>query len=90
MDLGEPRRPLDPDNVPVRVVNGIVQVSVVGSLVSMTLTTDRSGSDVQGNFKSEMIVAARLRFDLELARMLRDVLNAQIELLTPAPKDKAN
>lgn len=90
VDLGDPPRPLDPENVPVRVVNGIPQFGVIGSLVSLTLTTDRIGFGADGKLKSEMVVAARLRFDLEMARILRDVLNSQIELLSPPTNDKAN
>lgn len=89
-DIGELSRPLDPDNVPVRIVNGFCQSGILGGLVSLTLATDRVNADADGKVKSEMIVAARLRFDVELARALRDFLNTQIELLTPAPKDKAN
>lgn len=89
-NLGEPMRPIDPENIPVRVVNGAPQIGVIGSLIAITLTTDRIGFDANGKVQSEMVVAARLRFDLEMARILRDILNTQIELLTPAPKDKPN
>ncbi len=80
----------DPDNVPVKVVNAVAQYGVIGSLVSLTLTTARSSFSPDGKVEPDMVVAARLRFDLEVARILRDRIDAQIKLLTAPPKTKAN
>lgn len=83
-------RPLDPDNVPVRVINGMPQIGIIGSVFALTLTTDRIGTKEDGSPKAEMIVAARLRFDVEMARMIRDALDAQIKMLTQPPNERAN
>jgi len=80
----------DPDNVPVRVINGVAQYGVVGSVVSLTLTTARYSFAPDGKIEPDMVIAARLRFDLEVARIIRDRLDAQIEKLTAPPKAKAN
>lgn len=79
----------DPDNVPVRVINGVKQCGIVGSVIAMTLTTVRFGFD-DGQLQPDVVVAARLRFDLEIARSLRDLLDSQIKLLTVVPEAKAN
>lgn len=78
--------PIDPNNVPVQTINRISTLDYFGSVIAMTLSTDRVGFDENGNVKPEMIVAARLRFDLEMAKIIRDALDRQIAVLT-APKD---
>jgi hypothetical protein len=61
----------------------------IGSVVAMTLVTDRIGFNVDGSPKPDPIIAARLRFDLAIAKMTRDQLNVQIDLLS-RPKAKAH
>lgn len=80
--------PADPDDVPVRTVNNVASI-IIGSVVGMTFITDRVGFNEDGSQRPEPVIAARLRFDLELARMIRDQLNVQIDLLTK-PEGKAN
>lgn len=79
----------DPDNVPVRVVNGMAQIGIIGGLVAITLTTARVGIGTDGKPNPDVIIAARLRFDLEMARIIRDKLSEHIALLKP-PETKAN
>lgn len=79
----------DPDNIPVRVVNGVPHFGVIGSLIALTLTTARV-SFVDGKLEPDLVIAARLRFDLEIAKLLRDNLDSQIRLLTVATDAKAN
>jgi len=72
----------DPDNIPVKVVNGMPQYGVLGGLVVMTLTTARIGVGADGAPNPDMVIAARLRFDLEMAIAMRNALNSQIDLLS--------
>jgi hypothetical protein len=76
--------PRDPDNVPVRTVN-LAHADVIGSVVSLTCMTDRIGYAEDGTFKRDLVIAARLRFDLEIAKIIRDQLDTQIALLSRPP-----
>lgn len=87
---GHPMNPADPDGVPVRIVNGLAQIGTVGANFTMTLTTDRVGFDGNGGLRSDMVVAARLRMDLEMATILRDALSRQIEAVLDAGKQRPN
>lgn len=87
---GHPMNPADPDGIPVRIVNGLAQIGTIGANFSMTLTTDRIGFDRKGGLQSDMVVAARLRMDLEMAIILRDALARQIELATQPRSEKAH
>lgn len=87
---GHPMNPADPDGIPVRIVNGLAQIGTIGANFSMTLTTDRIGFDGKGGLQSDMVVAARLRMDLEMAIILRDALTRQIELATQPRSEKAH
>jgi hypothetical protein len=82
------RLPSDPDNIPVRVINSVSTV-IIGSVVHLIGVTDRVSLASDGKFQPDPVIAARLRFDVEIARALRDQLNVQIELLTK-PEGKAN
>lgn len=75
----------DPDNVPVRVINGSYCTSI-GSNISLTLNTLRVAFNDKGEVENNRVIAARLRFDLEIAKILRDQLDSVISLLT-APAD---
>ena len=87
---GHPMNPADPDCVPVRLVNGLAQIGTIGANFSLTLTTDRIGFDGVGGLQSDMVVAARLRMDLEMAIILRDALVRQIEIATQPRSEKAH
>lgn len=80
--------PSDPDNVPVRTVNLAVS-NIIGGVVAVTLLTDRIGFRDDGSARIDMVVAARLRFDLQMAKVIRDQLNAQIAMLEK-PEGQAN
>ncbi len=79
----------DPDNVPVRIINGIPQIGPIGGLIALTLSTVRIGFSPEGKIEPDFVLA-RLRLDLDLARQLRDQLDGQIRLLTAPPDVKAN
>ncbi|MBS7543032.1 hypothetical protein [Ancylobacter oerskovii] len=85
VEIGNPKRPDDPDNIPVRVINWLPQIGIVGNSIALTLTTDRGGFTSEGKHQVYMVVAARLRMDREMARILRDALTTHIDLLTPPP-----
>ena len=71
---------VDPHNEQVRVVNMVSFHPNIGGLVDLALCTYRVVPDHEGGAKHEAIVAARLRFDLNMAKSLRDGLSQQIEL----------
>lgn len=87
---GHTLNPADPDRIPVRLVNGLAQIGTIGANFSLTLTTDRIGFDGKGGLRSDMVVAARLRMDLEMAQILRDALTRQIEAATQPRGEKAH
>lgn len=73
----------DPDCVAVRHVTGVItQVFGKGSTIAMTLVTDRMGVTVSGGTFTDNIVAARLRFDFDVARLIRDHLDAHLSGIT--------
>lgn len=72
--------PDDPDNVPVRFVDGVSAFGWINSTINVTLVTNRVSNDGE-KAVNDFIVAARLRFDITLAKFLRDRLNEQIALL---------
>ena len=81
----------DPDQVPVRHVTGAVSV-LSGGTIMLTLVTDRLGLRLDGGTYGDPIIAARLRFDIDMARRIRDQLGAHISGLTAAqpPNTKPN
>lgn len=60
----------------------------------MNLVTDRMGMYMDGSSNPDLIVAARLRFDLSTARLIRDQLDTHLSGITsvpgPAPDVKPN
>ncbi len=80
--------PTDPNNEPVKSINGAV-LSIMGSVVTLTATTNRIAWKPDGVRINDPIIAARLRFDLEIARIIRDQLDIQIGLLTK-PQSQVN
>lgn len=78
----------DPDQVPVRHVSGAMSV-LSGGTIMVNITSDRMGMRLDGSVYADPIIAARLRMDLEMARQLRDQLDAHISGLTaPRPPDQ--
>jgi hypothetical protein len=80
---------VDPDNVPIRVVNQFSLHGVSGSQLDVTFSTLRITPYSDGNSRRDMVVAARLRFDLEMAKIIRDLLDQHIALAT-AKASRAN
>jgi predicted component of type VI protein secretion system len=76
----------DPDCVAVRHITGVVSSVFNGQTVAMNLVTDRMGMDINGNTYPELIVAARLRFDLNVARRIRDQLDAHLTGFSSNPR----
>jgi hypothetical protein len=79
------RRLTDPDNIPTRVVNGVVHTAFLGGLIEIVLSNQRFGIGPEGQGEFETAIAARLRFDVETAKTLRNVLDAQIEAIAGQP-----
>jgi hypothetical protein len=80
--IAEAIKILDPDNIPVRVVNKVEAIATIGSQIDLMLTTSRTNIGTDNAIVFDHIVAARLRFGLEMARIIRDALDSQIAILT--------
>jgi hypothetical protein len=59
------------------------------AVVATTLVSDRIGFAPDGKVQPDPVIAARRRFDLQVARAMRDLLNVMIDLLSP-PKSQMN
>ncbi|MCJ2067247.1 hypothetical protein MKK75_00225 [Methylobacterium sp. J-030] len=81
----------DPDQVPVRHVSGAFSV-ITGGTIMLNLMSDRLGMRLDGTLYTDPIIAARLRMDLEMARLIRDQLDAHLSGLsaTRSPDQKPN
>ncbi|MCJ2052620.1 hypothetical protein [Methylobacterium sp. J-070] len=82
----------DPDNVPIAHITGAVSNIANGQTIFLNLLSDRMAIGLDGRSRSDPIIAARLRFDLSVARNIRDQLDAHISGLTAAapPDQKPN
>ncbi len=72
----------EPEHVPVQIVNAIPHMSYVGTLVDLTLGTHHVGVQADGSLAPETVITARLRFDLEMARVLHRELGRIVATLT--------
>ena len=72
------------------VINRFVHGGYFGSQHVITLGTNRIGVDSKGHKQEQCAIVARLRFDQDMAKMLRDALNDGINALTPPADVKAN
>ena len=81
---------IDPDVIPVRVVNGVAYMNYFGSLFDVMFTTNFVGMDEYGGMQAQRSVAARLRFDIDFARAFHAHLGQMIDALAAPPKDKVN
>jgi hypothetical protein len=79
----------DPDNVPMRTVDGVAICGIMGTGIAVLLTSNRLSIGPDGRPHSDHVVAARLRFDPKVAQVLHDLLGAQLKVLA-APQGKAN
>lgn len=80
---------IDPDNVSVRIIDGIVNFGILGATINMTLATNRIRVTAEGKLDNDYVIAARLRFDPNVGRLIRDAIDAQLKLFG-APEGKAN
>ncbi len=82
----------DPKNVPVTHVTAAVINIAKGQMIFLNLLTDRMAVGLDGSTRSDLIIAARLRFDLDVALHIRDQLDMHIIGLTNAqpPDQKMN
>jgi hypothetical protein len=88
-----PKQPIaDPSSVPVTYVTGFVGNIFNGQTIALNFVTDRLGIFADGSSESELVIAARLRFDVHVAIRLRDQLNLYIAGITAPhlPEEKAN
>ncbi len=89
----ETKQPVtDPDSVPVTYVTGFIGNIFNGHTIAMNFVTDRLAIFPDGTSESDIIIAARLRFDVHVAARLRDQLNlylASMSATRPAD-DKTN
>lgn len=89
----KPRQTIpDPNNVPVTHVTGFISNIYNGQTIAMNFVTDQMAIYPDGSGESELIVAARLRFDLNVAVRIRDQINIHLASLasTLPPGEKAN
>jgi hypothetical protein len=82
----------DPHDVPVSYVTGFAGNILNGQTIALNFVTDRLGIFTDGSSESDLVVAARLRFDIHVATRLRDQLNLYIAgIAAPRlPDEKAN
>lgn len=81
----------DPNSVPVVFANLFAGGGTINGVINFTLCTSRFTPSFDGPTDNDIIVASRIRLDVQAATMLRDFLSAQINLLTaPADKSQAN
>lgn len=71
------------------VINGIATGGYWGSQHVICLSASRMGVSPEGELRNETAIVARLRFDNEVAKLLRDALDQQIKALAP-PSTPAN
>lgn len=72
------------------VVNGIATGGYWGGQHVICLSSSRAGVGPDGEMRSEIAIVARLRFDNEVAKQLREALDQQIKALEAPPNEKAN
>lgn len=68
----------DPDAVPVRHITGLASINANGQTIFLNLVTDRMAVYSDGSCEPDLIIAARLHFDIEVARKIRDQLSAHL------------
>lgn len=71
----------DPHREPVQIADQITVHGFNGSLFDLTFCTLVRTNTDDGSVKTEALVAARLRFDLQLARALVERLSQQIAMV---------
>lgn len=82
------RQVSDPYQVPVTFVNAIESIGTINGVVNVTLSVARFMPD-GAHVTPDIVIASRLRFDLQTALAMRDAINTQLALAA-APEGKAN
>ena len=77
---------VDPHHELVRVINQATFHGIRDGLCDVTLCTLRAVADAEGGAGYEAIVSARIRFDLSMAKALRDGISRQIDLVEASTK----
>ena len=83
----------DPNNVPITHVTNAVSALTGGQTVLLNLIGDRMAVGLNGGVGTDHIIAARLRFDLNVARQIRDQLDGYLNGTVtegPGPNQKLN
>ncbi|MCJ2065753.1 hypothetical protein MKK63_24055 [Methylobacterium sp. J-088] len=80
----------EPEHVPVRVINRLINLDFVGSQFDVLMGTTMLGVTPEGTHEEQMVIAARLRFDIDLARTIHEQLGKAIQAVTTPPKDQVN
>lgn len=72
----------DPDNVPVTFANVLFGGGTVNGVINVTLGVTRFTPTFEGKTNNDIVIASRLRLDLQAATNLRDFLDSQIKLMS--------
>lgn len=72
------------------IINRIVSGGYFGSQHVILLGCNRPGVGSDGQLQGQCAIVARLRFDTDMAKMLRDALNESIKAVTVPVDLKAN
>lgn len=72
------------------IINEIINFGYVGSLFALTLGSAQVGVGSDGKLQKQMAIVARVRFDLNAAKGLRDALDQNIAAFTPPANEKPN
>lgn len=79
----------DPHNVPVVFANLFGGGGTVNGVINFTLCVSRFTPAFEGKTDNDVVIASRIRVDIQTAQALRNFLNSQIELLS-TPQGQAN
>lgn len=89
--MSEPLPIRDPENVRVTFVNEVANIGHLNGVINVTLLTAQWTPDGQGNIPPDLVIGARLRFDLACAQQIHSMLGDIIKQNTkPAPAGKPN
>jgi len=89
----ETKQPVaDPNSVPVTYVTGFAGNIFNGETIAMNFVTDRLKVFADGSSESDIVIAARLRFDVHVATRIRDQLTLYLASMSAARPagDKTN
>lgn len=83
----------DPNNVPVTFVNQVLGQGHANGVINLTLGVARwtpvgpREDAPNGVVEVDMVIASRLRMDLQCAKQMRDSLNELLSKLLPGEED---